>query len=307
MDGIINVYKESGYTSHDVVARLRGILCTRKIGHTGTLDPMAEGVLPVCIGNATKLCDTFTDTDKEYAAVMVLGKTYDTLDVTGVIQEEKDVIVTESEIRAAVGSFVGGYDQIPPMYSAKKVGGRKLYELARDGRVIERKSVFVKIYEIEITDIEIPHVTIRVRCGKGTYIRSLIDDIGRKLSCGAAMEKLTRTRVGDFTADRAYRLSDIEKMRDDGRITEVILTPEEIFAGLDRVCMPAGSSGLLRNGNTIRGGLLAGARPRPKDRPDDGTRYRMYDEDGIFCGVYEYIAAKDIFRPYKMFPDTADR
>ena len=299
MDGIINIYKESGYTSHDVVAQLRGILHTKKIGHTGTLDPMAEGVLPVCIGNATKLCDTFTDNDKEYEAVMLLGKTFDTLDVTGVIQEEKDVNVTEKDIICAVRSFIGGYDQIPPMYSAKKVGGRKLYELARDGAVIDRKSVFVKIYDIEISDIKIPRVTIRVKCGKGTYIRSLIDDIGKKLLCGAAMEKLTRTRVGDLTAEKAYTLSDVEKMIDGNTISSVILTPEEVFAQLGSINCT--SSHLLRNGNTISGRDAERYASSLKDRPDDGTRFRMYDAGGVFCGVYEYIAAKDFFKPYKMF------
>ncbi|MCR5672715.1 MAG: tRNA pseudouridine(55) synthase TruB [Lachnospiraceae bacterium] len=305
MNGILNIYKEPGYTSHDVVARLRGILHTRKIGHTGTLDPMAEGVLPVCIGAATKLCETFEGADKEYEAVMLLGRTYDTLDVTGVIQEEREVMSTEEEIRDAINSFVGGYDQVPPMYSAKKVNGQKLYDLARSGKVIERKPVFVNIYDIVILSVEIPRVLIRVKCGKGTYIRSLIDDIGKKLGCGAAMEKLTRTRVGEFTADRAYRLSEVEKMMEDETISDVILNIETVFKDLDKVRADAAISRLVRNGNVLSGATVAKLSPDISKRQKNGTRICVYDCDGNFAGVYEYKIASDIYKPYKMFLDQA--
>lgn len=301
MNGIINIYKEQGYTSHDVVAKLRGILRTKKIGHTGTLDPMAEGVLPVCIGAATKLCESLADHDKEYEAVMVLGKTYDTLDVTGVILEEHKVMSTNEDITDVIKSFIGGYDQIPPMYSAKKIGGQKLYDLARSGKVVERKPVFVNIYDIDILSIDIPRVTIRVKCGKGTYIRSLIDDIGRKLGCGAAMEALTRTRVGDHTAADAYRLSEIEEARDKGKISDVIISLEEIFADIEGVRVSAEVSKLLRNGNVISGRTLRNIAPALSKEAADRTRIRMYDEGGVFVGVYEYNKDKDVYRPYKMF------
>jgi len=157
-DGIINVYKEKGYTSFDVVARLRGILKQKKIGHTGTLDPDAEGVLVVCLGKATKLCEMLTDKDKCYDAVLMLGRTTDTEDSSGKVLSETEVDVTEAEVREAVLSFVGGYDQIPPMYSAIKVGGKKLYELARQGKEIEREPRHVEINEIEIKDINLPYV-----------------------------------------------------------------------------------------------------------------------------------------------------
>lgn len=302
MNGIINIYKERGWTSHDVVAKLRGILHTRKIGHTGTLDPMAEGVLPVCIGSATKLCESFTDHDKEYEAVMILGKTYDTLDVTGVIQEEREVMSTKEEIEAAIGSFTGGYDQVPPMYSAKKVNGKKLYDLARDGVVIERRSVFVKIYDIQVLSIDIPHVRIRVKCGKGTYIRSLIDDIGKKLGCGAAMEELTRTRVGEFAAANAYRLSDVEKAVADGKISDVIIGIEEIFADLDAVNADPSVSKLLHNGNVIDKKSAHLTEKEAAGLLKNGMRFRMYDSDGVFIGVYEYNMPKGILKPYRMFP-----
>ena len=300
MDGIINIYKERDYTSHDVVARLRGILHTKKIGHTGTLDPMAEGVLPVCVGNATKLCESLADHDKEYEAVMILGKTYDTLDVTGVLKEEREVMSTKEDIKEAVRSFIGGYDQVPPMYSAKKVDGKKLYDLARSGVEIERKPVFVKITDITILSIEIPRVTIRVSCGKGTYIRSLIDDIGKKLGCGAAMEKLTRTRVGEYGIDRAYRLSDIEKAMAEDKISDVITSLEDVFAALTRIDTTAQISKLLRNGNVLPGKEVR-RMLNETGKAEDGTKFRMYDAGGAFAGVYEYKISCDIYKPYKMF------
>lgn len=300
MDGIINIYKERDYTSHDVVARLRGILHTKKIGHTGTLDPMAEGVLPVCVGNATKLCESLADHDKEYEAVMILGKTYDTLDVTGVLKEEREVMSTKEDIKEAVRSFIGGYDQVPPMYSAKKVDGKKLYDLARSGVEIERKPVFVKITDITILSIEIPRVTIRVSCGKGTYIRSLIDDIGKKLGCGAAMEKLTRTRVGEYGIDRAYRLSDIEKAMAEDKISDVITSLEDVFATLTRIDTTARISKLLRNGNVLPGKEVR-RMLNETGKAEDGTKFRMYDAGGAFAGVYEYKISRDIYKPYKMF------
>lgn len=301
MDGIISVYKESGFTSHDVVAKLRGILHTRKIGHTGTLDPMAEGVLPVCIGSATKLCEMYSDHDKVYDACMILGKTYDTLDITGVIQEEKEVMSTEKDIRDVISKFVGGYDQTPPMYSAKKIGGKKLYDLARRGEKIERKPVFVNIYDIEVLEVNIPHVSIRVHCGKGTYIRSLIDDIGACLGCGAAMEALVRTRVGDFTAEDSYRLSDIEKAVADNKIANVIITPEAVFSHLKSFYANKDISRLVRNGNILKGKDLRIHAVDLMDGIAEGSGIKVYDCDGKFIGVYEYKISTDIFKPYKLF------
>ena len=300
MDGMINIYKESGYTSHDVVARLRGILHTRKIGHTGTLDPMAEGVLPVCVGNATKLCETFTDHDKEYEAVMLLGKRYDTLDVTGVMTESHEVMSTEEEIVSAVKSFVGGYDQVPPMYSAKKIDGQKLYDLARSGKTVERKPVFINIYDIGILSVDLPRVRMRVKCGKGTYIRSLIDDIGSRLGCGAAMEELTRTKVGNFDISDAIRLSELERLSAEDRISDVIITLTDIFSNLEGFIATPVISKLLRNGNVIDAKSIRQVSPHLSDA-HDGQRVRMYDSEHNFLGVYEYKRSRDIYKPYKMF------
>ena len=187
--GIMNVYKEPGYTSHDVVARLRGILKQKKIGHTGTLDPAAEGVLPVCLGMGTRLCDMLTDRTKTYEAVMLLGMTTDTQDTTGQVLDDRHhaaMRLEEAAVTEAVLGFKGDYDQIPPMYSALKVDGKKLYELARAGKEVERQARQVQILEIRVDKVELPRVWMTVTCSKGTYIRTLCHDIGGKLGCGGS-------------------------------------------------------------------------------------------------------------------------
>ena len=212
--GIINVYKEKGFTSHDVVAKLRGIVGQKKIGHTGTLDPDATGVLPMCLGKATKLCDLLTDKNKTYEAVLLLGKTTDTQDITGEVLEEKSTeALTEEKVREAIEGFIGDYEQIPPMYSALKVNGKKLYELAREGKDIERKARPVKILDIQMLEIDLPKVRMEVSCSKGTYIRTLCHDIGEKLGCGGCMESLIRTRVSTFRIEDAKTLDEIETLK----------------------------------------------------------------------------------------------
>ena len=199
INGIVNIYKEKGYTSHDVVAVLRKVVGQKKIGHTGTLDPDATGVLPVCLGRATKVCELLTDHDKTYEALLLLGKTTDTQDISGEVLEERDPgDLTEEEVRSCIESFIGEYDQIPPMYSALKVNGKKLYELAREGKTVERKSRKVQIHGIRILEMNLPHVRMEVDCSKGTYIRTLCHDIGEKLQVGGCMEELERTKVGRF-------------------------------------------------------------------------------------------------------------
>ena len=237
MDGVIVIRKEKGYTSHDVVAKLRGILHMKKIGHTGTLDPDAEGVLPVALGKATRLVDMITDKEKTYEAVMRLGVVTDTQDMSGtVLSEVPEFQVAEEELRAVTESFAGDYMQVPPMYSALKVNGKKLYELAREGKTVERKPRPVHFYEIEILDIDFPLVRFRVTCSKGTYIRTLCHDIGEKLGCGAAMETLLRTKVGRFTLDDAITLAQTEEAVRNGEIEQRILGIEEILAEYPRVC-----------------------------------------------------------------------
>ena len=212
VNGIINVYKEKGFTSFDVVAKMRGIFHQKKIGHTGTLDPDAEGVLPVCLGKATKVCDLLTDKDKEYKAVLLLGQETDTQDITGTVLNHAEVTVTEEEVKNAILSFVGEYEQVPPMYSALKVNGQKLCDLARKGITVERKSRPVKIHQIEIISIQLPEVEMIVSCSKGTYIRTLCDDIGKKLGCFGCMKSLLRTKVDGFLLENTYKLSELEEL-----------------------------------------------------------------------------------------------
>lgn len=298
MNGVLNVYKEQGFTSHDVVAKLRGILKIKKIGHTGTLDPDAVGVLPVCIGKGTKLCDLITDWSKTYEAVMLLGTTTDTLDTSGTILSQSEVTVSEMDVLRACNEFVGKYEQIPPMYSALKHNGQKLYELARKGIVIERKPRIVNINSLRVNDINLVDsqktVTITVDCSKGTYIRSLCDDIGKKLGCGACMMKLTRTRVGDFQLDDTLTLNQISALVLKGEIEERIVPVDDIFRDYENITLPEEYANYLHNGNKIVAGQL----------PDDiivneGSRYRVYDSDNIFIGVY--IFTEGVLSPVKIF------
>lgn len=293
MNGIINIYKEKGFTSFDVVAKLRGILKTRKIGHTGTLDPDAEGVLPVCIGKATKICELLTDKTKEYEAVMLLGRTTDTQDVTGETLTQQEVRCSAKEVEKAVLSFVGDYMQVPPMYSALKVNGKKLYELAREGKTVERKPRPVHFYEIEILDIDFPLVRFRVTCSKGTYIRTLCHDIGEKLGCGAAMETLLRTKVGRFTLDDAITLAQTEEAVRNGEIEQRILGIEEILAEYPRVCCTKEGDRLLANGNPLVQALV-------NAEEKDGW-IRMCNSEGSFAGVYQWDEKRDRYFPVKMF------
>ena len=299
-NGILNVYKERGYTSHDVVAKLRGICKQKKIGHTGTLDPDAEGVLPVCLGNATKLCDMLTDKSKEYEVEFLLGVTTDTQDISGKVLEERDVQVSEEQVRDAVLSFVGFYDQIPPMYSALKVNGKKLYELARQGKEVERKPRRVEIHEINIQSIKLPYVQIRVSCSKGTYIRTLGVDIGEKLGCGAVMTKLLRTRVGTFPVEESLKLSDIERLRDEDKLYEHMVTVEEVFQELRRGTVQEQFRKFIDNGNTLHKTQL-------EESCDwqDKEEIRIYNNDGIFCGIYQYRQGEKLFKPVKMFPNES--
>ena len=294
MDGVIVIRKEKGFTSHDVVAKLRGILHMKKIGHTGTLDPDAEGVLPVALGKATRLVDMITDKEKTYEAVMRLGVVTDTQDMSGtVLSQTTERSVTEEELCTVVSSFVGDYMQVPPMYSALKVNGKKLYELAREGKTVERKPRPVHFYEIEILDISFPLVRFRVTCSKGTYIRTLCHDIGEKLGCGAAMESLLRTKVGRFTLDDAITLAQTEEAVQKGIIESKILGIEEILAEYPRVCCTKEGDRLLANGNLLVQALV--------DAQEKNGWIRMCSSEGSFAGVYQWDEKRNRYFPVKMF------
>lgn len=294
-DGIINVYKEKGFTSHDVVAKMRGILKQKKIGHTGTLDPMAEGVLPVCLGKATKLCDMLTDKTKTYEAVLLLGRETDTQDTTGEILAEYPVTADEAQVKEAVLSFFGHYDQIPPMYSALKVDGKKLYELARAGKEVERKARPVEILDIHVDRIELPRVTMTVTCSKGTYIRTLCYDIGRKLGCGGCMESLLRTQVSGFCLKDSLTLTQIEELRDDGTLENHILAVDKMFSEYPALKMKQDFDKLVHNGNSFYMNQAEG-----DSRLPDGL-IRVYDSRNQFIGVYVPDREKELLKPQKVF------
>lgn len=298
MDGIINIYKERGFTSHDVVAKLRGILKQKKIGHTGTLDPEAVGVLPVCLGKATRLCDLLTDKDKTYTAVLKLGVETDTQDMTGRILEEQPVDWTEEGIRDAILSFVGDYEQIPPMYSALKVNGKKLYELAREGKEVERKARLVHIFDITISsmDAENAEVTMDVHCSKGTYIRTLCADIGAKLGFGGCMKSLKRTQVERFVLEDSLTLSEVEALVKEDRILERLTTIEEMFDKYRQIVLKEEADRFLYNGNSFRESNVTEA----KDWRENEL-VRVYDSHRVFKGLYSYEAEEKLFKPYKMF------
>lgn len=302
LHGVINVYKEKGFTSHDVVAKLRGILKQKKIGHTGTLDPDAVGVLPVCLGSATRLCDMLTDRSKEYIAQLQLGVVTDTQDMTGKVLRQSEVWQQEEEIRKVILSFQGESTQIPPMYSALKVNGKKLYELAREGKEIERKARAIQIMEMEIQEMSIPLVRMRVVCSKGTYIRTLCNDIGEKLGCGGAMKSLIRSRAGEFLLEDALTLGQIEALRDEGSIEKKIIKVDELFREYPACVIGNPWKRLIENGNGFGKEQIARisgpAVKAGKEMPDS---VRVYDEDGIFYGIYGWVKEKRRFEPIKMF------
>lgn len=284
INGILNIYKEKGYTSHDVVARLRKIVGQKKIGHTGTLDPDAEGVLPVCLGRATRLCDMLTEHDKTYRTVLLLGRSTDTQDISGKVLEEHDAAhVTPEEAEKCVMDFVGDYDQVPPMYSALKINGKKLYELAREGKTVERKSRRVTIYDIQITDINIPEISMEVSCSKGTYIRTLCQDIGDRLGVGGCMKTLLRTRVGRFDIGGSVRLDEVEEKVHRGSLNEILIPLDAVFADLDRAVISDLYASLAYNGNPV---FEKNLQEIPEGMP--GSRCRLYDSKGRFIGIYQY-------------------
>lgn len=282
ISGFLNIYKEAGFTSHDVVAKLRGILRTKHIGHTGTLDPMATGVLPIAIGRATKMIDLLKDHSKAYTATLRLGTKTDTYDISGNVVSTNDANASDEEIRKVCASFVGDIEQLPPMYSAKKVNGKKLYELAREGKEVERKPQRIRIESINIREIQLPKVVFSVECSKGTYIRSLCSDIGEVLGCGGCMETLERTRAGSFSLQDAHTLSEVEEARNADRLGQLLIPADEAFEEYQRVVVSAKCAGQASNGSPI-------AR---KDTVEGGNipqkMARLYLSDGRFLGLYSF-------------------
>lgn len=304
--GVINIYKEKGYTSHDVVAKLRGILGQKKIGHTGTLDPDAEGVLPVCLGKGTKLCDLLTDKDKTYEAVLLLGKVTDSQDITGKILSEGETShLTEEQVKEVILGFLGAYDQIPPMFSALKVNGKKLYELARDGKEVERKPRRVFIHEIKILEMDLPRVRMEVTCSKGTYIRTLCHDIGGKLGCGGCMESLLRTRVERFQMKDSLKLDEVRQLKEEGTLDEKIIPIDEMFS-YRKVYLKPAAAAAVKNGNGFYKSDILWMSEMIEDI-QAGEQVLVYDEEKNFIALYEYKGTQKFFKIVKMFFDGNEK
>ncbi|MDD5940399.1 MAG: tRNA pseudouridine(55) synthase TruB [Lachnospiraceae bacterium] len=313
-NGMLVVYKEPGFTSSDVVAKLRGILHMRKIGHTGTLDPAAEGVLPVCLGSGTKLVDLIADRDKEYEAILRLGTVTDTQDMTGTVvsrisDEEVQNRISREDILAVLPHFMGEIRQIPPMYSAVWVNGRRLYELARKGQVVERPSRTVVISALDLLDYQPPLARIRVVCSKGTYIRTLCEDIGKALGVGGCMEHLLRRRVGIFTLERAKKLSEIEELAktDEDALKALIYPVDSFFADAPSLHVRSEDLLYLKNGNPLGpSNMMEEADLVNSPQMHAASQVRVYGEDGMFYALYRYNKDRDRYVVTKMFaPDTA--
>ena len=279
VNGVVIVRKEKGMTSFGVVARMRRIFGQKKIGHTGTLDPDAEGVLPVCLGKATRLVEELSRGTKTYRAVLILGIRTDTQDLSGTVLSRSAVSVTEQQAEAAVLSFRGRQMQMPPMYSALKVNGRKLVDLARKGIEVERKPREVEFSDFRILATELPRITFEVTCSHGAYIRTLCSDIGDRLGCGGCMESLLRTRVETFDLADALTLGEIEEKTARGE-TDFILPPEYFYRDLPAAEVRDSALKATLNGRPVSGTDLF--------FPDGVTapeRIRLFTADGTFIGV----------------------
>lgn len=285
MTGIICINKDKDITSFGVVAKVRGITREKKAGHTGTLDPMATGVLPVMLGGATRFLDYLPDSDKGYRAGFMLGKTTDTLDITGAVTGEYEVSVTDEQVRNVLEKFRGVISQVPPMYSAVSVDGKRLYDLARQGIEVERQARQVEIKKLELVGCENGEYIIDVVCTKGTYIRTLIDDIGRELGCGAVMTGLTRTLAMGFTLEDSVTLDELQRRRDEELpFDDIVMDIEKMFEPYDRVTVSEAQSKRFSNGGAL-------ALERIRKKLTVGI-YRVYSPDGLFLGLGECSTEK---------------
>ena len=294
MNGILCVNKPASFTSFDVVAKLRGILQTRKLGHGGTLDPMATGVLPVFVGNSTKACDIMPDNTKSYRAGFRLGEVTDTQDVTGEVLSRSDMAVSEDMLRETVPHFVGNIMQLPPMYSAVQVNGQRLYDLARKGVEVEREAREIQVSSIDIIsyDAEKREGVLDISCGKGTYIRTIINDIGEKLGCGGIMTSLVRTSSGGFTLADCFTFEQIQQAKDEDRLEELILPIERVFAKLPKLRLNEAQTRMYRNGVKLD-------LKRVYNIKQGVTDYAVFGNDGKFIGTALADFENDILRVAK--------
>lgn len=279
MTGIICVNKHEDITSFGVVAKIRGIMGQRKAGHTGTLDPMATGVLPIMLGGATRFLDYLPDSNKSYRATFMPGMTTDTLDITGTVTGRYPVTVQYGDVQEILQKFTGVIEQVPPMYSAKSVDGVRLYELARQGVEIQRQPCRVEIFSLELVDYSDNRYTIDVTCSKGTYIRSLIDDIGRELGCGAVMTSLCRTGAMGFDLSQCYTLDELQRRRDNGiGFEDCVISVDAMFECYKRISVSPAQAKRFFNGGELDVNRL-------KQRVDSNEMCRVYDPEGVFLGL----------------------
>ena len=283
MDGIIVMDKPEDFTSFDMVAKMRKLLGTRKVGHAGTLDPMATGVLPIFVGRATKCCDILPDQSKRYTATFALGYTTDTLDATGRVLTRNPASVTREQMEAALTKFRGQIMQLPPMFSAIQINGKRLYDLARQGIEIEREKRPVTISVLNMLDFDEENQSCRidVDCSKGTYIRTLCADIGEELGCGATMTALRRTRAAGFSLEESLTLEEAEKLSAEGTLAERLVPVEQAFTSLPKVMLYDKQEGMYRNGVKLDLGRI---KDFPYEAPQVGE-VRVYGEQGGFLGI----------------------
>ncbi len=298
-EGILPVLKPAGFTSHDVVAKVRGILKMKRIGHTGTLDPQVTGVLPLCLGRATRMVEYLQELPKEYEATLVLGIATDTEDLTGTVTERSEgVTVTKQQICEALSRFHGTISQIPPMYSALKQDGKRLYELARQGKTVERKAREVTIHELELTAFKpegpFPEISFRVLCSKGTYIRTLCVDIGRALGVPAAMSVLRRTMSAGIPVSRCLTFEEIAERAKDGSLASCLIPVDEAVAHL-----PAAEVAGEKARAALQGQRLSPSVVHPL--PNREEIIRLYDPEGRFLGIYEREEGSGAIAPVKVF------
>ncbi|OKP99409.1 tRNA pseudouridine(55) synthase TruB [Paenibacillus sp. P46E] len=298
LTGVLAVYKPAGFTSHDVVAKARRILGMKRIGHTGTLDPQVTGVLPLCLGRATRVVEYIQELPKEYVATLRLGVSSDTEDLTGTITETvEEVHVTEAEVLTVLNSFKGVISQVPPMYSAVKVDGKRLYELAREGKTVERKSREVEIYEIEMTGMvwsgNHPDITFRVLCSKGTYIRTLCVDIGRALGLPGVMVTLERTMSAGIAASHCLTLEQIAENKEAGTLVEHLIAADEAISHLPRHTVIDEKKKAALQGQRLS---IRHVAPEVKQN----GHFRLYDVKGEFLGIYE-LEDTGAIAPVKVF------
>jgi tRNA pseudouridine55 synthase len=290
MDGILNINKPPGWTSHDVVGRVRQLTHQKKVGHAGTLDPMATGVLLVCLGRATRVSEYLMASDKTYRAVVRLGVETDTCDAEGEVVATLPVNVSESDLRRALDKFTGSIDQTPPMYSALKLAGKPLYKLARKGVEVERRPRRVTIHDITLQAWQSPDATIDVRCSPGTYIRSLAHDVGAALGCGAHLAALTRLSSGSFTIEDAAKLADLEGLED---VRGLVHPMDAALQDLPAVTLDAVAAQRVLMGHSI-----------PSSKLDGSSLCRVYDASARFLAIMEYDSAAQVLHPKKVLADV---